>query len=115
MDGMTLLHEARAAGLEVAVDHGRLVVRGPKRAEDLARRLLAHKREILSALAVETLPEAPPDVSPWDLPPDWFERWEERTCIMHYDGKLHWERAEALALADILRQMRAAGISISHS
>jgi hypothetical protein len=53
-----------------------------------------------------------PDVSPWDLPPEWYDAWGERACIMHYDGKLHWERAEALALADILRQMQSAGISL---
>ena len=50
------------------------------------------------------LPEPPPDVSPWDLSPDLYERWEERVCIMHYDGRLPWKQAEALALADVLRQ-----------
>jgi hypothetical protein len=49
------------------------------------------------------LPEPPPDASPWDLPPDLYERWEERVCIMHFDGRLPWRKAEALALADVLR------------
>ena len=49
------------------------------------------------------LHERPPDVSPWDLPPDLYAKWEERTCIMHYDGGLPWPEAEALALADVLR------------
>lgn len=49
-----------------------------------------------------TPPEPPADVSPWDLPPDLYERWEERTCIMHYDNKMPWREAEALALADVL-------------
>jgi hypothetical protein len=48
--------------------------------------------------------DQPPDVSPWDLPPDLYERWEERVCIMHFDGWIPWKQAEALALADVLRQ-----------
>jgi hypothetical protein len=42
------------------------------------------------------------DLSPWDLPLDLYELWEERVCIMHYDGRLTWEQAEALALAEVL-------------
>lgn len=49
-----------------------------------------------------TMPEA--------LPPDWWVVWDERAAIMEYDGGLARERAEALALADILEQMRQAGI-----
>jgi hypothetical protein len=41
-----------------------------------------------------------------DLPPDWHLLWDERAAIMEYDGGLPRERAEALALADILGQMR---------
>jgi hypothetical protein len=48
--------------------------------------------------------EPAPDVSPWDLAPDLYERWEERVCIMHFDGQLPWREAEVLALADVLRQ-----------
>lgn len=39
------------------------------------------------------------------LPPEWHLLWDERAAIMEYDGGLHRERAEALALTDILRQM----------
>jgi hypothetical protein len=43
-------------------------------------------------------------VSLLDLPPDRFEEWQERVCIMHFDGGLPWPDAERLALADVLRQ-----------
>ena len=55
------------------------------------------------------LPEPPPDVSPTDLSEEWHERWEERSGIMEYDAKMPLDRAEFLALADILRQMKLAG------
>lgn len=38
MDGLTLLAEARAAGLEVRAEGDRLVIRGPRKAEALAKR-----------------------------------------------------------------------------
>ncbi|MDP9356400.1 MAG: hypothetical protein M3R02_14165 [Chloroflexota bacterium] len=50
---LTLLTEARAAGLEVRLEAGRLVVRGPRSGADLAHRVLARKREVLIALAGE--------------------------------------------------------------
>ena len=50
MDGLTLLTEAWAAGLSVHADGARLVIRGPKSADAVARRLLAHKAVVLPAL-----------------------------------------------------------------
>jgi hypothetical protein len=50
MDGLTLLSEARAAGLEVKVDGDRLVVRGPRSAAHLAERLLEMKQEVIALL-----------------------------------------------------------------
>jgi hypothetical protein len=52
---------------------------------------------------------AVPTVTVADLPPEWHLLWDERAAIMEYDGGLPRERAEALALADILGQMRRAG------
>ena len=48
-----LLAEARAAGLEVRAEPGRLVVRGPRSGAGLAERLLARKDEVLALLAAE--------------------------------------------------------------
>src|SRR2546425_2320417 len=54
MDGLALLQEARTAGLTVATEGGRLTIRGPRRAEAIARRLLDHKAHVLEALARAT-------------------------------------------------------------
>jgi hypothetical protein len=40
-------------------------------------------------------------VSLLDLPPELFEAWQERVCIMHYDGRLPLQQAAAAALADV--------------
>jgi hypothetical protein len=53
MDGLTLLREARRAGLRVAAQGDRLVVQGPRRLEQVAHALLAEKPQILRALAEE--------------------------------------------------------------
>lgn len=45
-----LLDDAHRLGLAVRLDGDRLVVRGPKRAEAIARALLAHKAEVLDVL-----------------------------------------------------------------
>lgn len=50
MDGLTLLAEAQAAGLTVKIEGSRLLIRGPKRAEPLVRRLIEHKAEILAVV-----------------------------------------------------------------
>jgi hypothetical protein len=105
MDGLTLLDEARAAGLTVTADRGRLVIRGPRRAEPTARRLIAHKGLVLQALTADR-----PAIGPDDLPPDWRFVWEERAAIMEYDGGLAKEHAEAAALADTLAVMRRSGV-----
>ena len=60
MDGLRLLMEAREAGLSVEVDGDLLRVRGPKRLEPLALRLLACKPNILAALGTSRrVPEGP--------------------------------------------------------
>jgi hypothetical protein len=50
MDGITLLLEAQAAGLSVRVDGDKLIIRGPRSAELIARRLLAYKPAVVAAL-----------------------------------------------------------------
>ncbi len=100
MDGLTLLRQARAAGLTVTTDGAALKVCGPRKAEALARQLLLSKADILEALVA-------------DLPADWHFLWDERAAIREYCGGLPRERAEALALADILAEMRRAAENVS--
>lgn len=69
MDGLSLLEEARGAGLHVATAGERLVIRGPRRADSVARRLLENKLAVMAALDrvraetahEEDLPEPPAD------------------------------------------------------
>ncbi len=42
------------------------------------------------------------------LPDPWHQLWEERAAIMEHDGWLPSTRAEALALTEVLRMMKAA-------
>ena len=59
MAGVKLLEEARAAGLKVRVEGDRLIVRGPKSAERVAKALLEKKAEVLALLNRQ------PQYSPW--------------------------------------------------
>jgi hypothetical protein len=53
VDGLTLLRQAREAGLRVGTDGDRLFVEGPRRLEPMARALLAAKPRVVQALAAE--------------------------------------------------------------
>lgn len=48
-----VLKDARVAGLQVLAEDDRLIVRGPKRWQELAETVLRHKPEILMLLAKE--------------------------------------------------------------
>jgi hypothetical protein len=103
-----LLADLAARGIELQARGGRLRFRPADAVTpDLARRLKYHKDELLALLRAD--PAAA--ITPADLPPDWQFAWEERAAIMEYDGGLPREQADVLALADVLRQMRAAGHS----
>ena len=107
MDGMILLRDARAAGLEVLTDGRRLTVRGPRDAETVAKRLLANKRLVLRALVSQAAGSF--ELQPGVLPADWRVEWEERAAIREYEGGQAREHAEAEAFTEILARMRAAG------
>ena len=66
MDGLTLLADARFAGLTVTADGDRLVIRGPASADAEARLLLANKGAVLAALAAEAEADARGELRPDD-------------------------------------------------
>ena len=93
MNGLRLLTEAQTAGLTVdALPDGWLRVRGPKRLEPLARRLLDHKAVVLAALAGggvsrPAAPEPPHELSLAErvesgyVNPGWTPKaWANRLC-----------------------------------
>ncbi len=69
MDGIMLLHRAREAGLKIEVEGDKLIVRGPRRLEPLARRLLDRKPEILAALGAGAGAGETPAPAAHEIPP----------------------------------------------
>lgn len=117
MDGLTLLQEASVAGLMVLADGDRLVIRGPRSADAVARRLLAHKAVILAVLAAGNGNTNPtiPEVVPFDDLPlpgpacprcgsleEWTDLLGGRHCGICEAGTLN----KALQLADRAARLR---------
>jgi hypothetical protein len=91
MDGLMLLRRARDVGLAVTADGDRLVIRGPKRAEQVALLLIEHKPKVLAAL----------------LPAEraaqrWRDGYAARISHWFLRGRRKWQDAEALAYAELL-------------
>jgi hypothetical protein len=66
MVGLRLIREAANAGLVLVPDGKRLHIRGPRSADGIARRLLAHKPEVLAALQAGPQLESYPTESALD-------------------------------------------------
>ncbi|MCH7540864.1 MAG: hypothetical protein IH999_10800 [Proteobacteria bacterium] len=89
MDCLKLLTEARQAGLIVATEGDRLVIRGPKSAGHIAEALISRKQEIMDllsrqgpALASDPEPRHPLadfDFSVFGDPPPWIQH-KDRDC-----------------------------------
>lgn len=99
MDGMTLLQEARAAGLTVTRDGDRVRIEGPRAKNALARRLLERKSVIMHALRVDLLSA------------EWRAEYEERAAIREYEGLQERTIAEAAALGDVLLRMEEQAVT----
>ncbi len=76
MDVVALLRRASHAQLEVVVVGGRLVVRGPRRSEALAQRILASRDEVMRVLVARRGEEGPPP-APTVFERTWTIRSEE--------------------------------------
>jgi hypothetical protein len=109
MDGLTLLQEARVAGLTVTADGGRLHIRDPRRAEPVARGLIACKAQVMRTLVADKPPPAS-SIDLGDLPLDWREWFLERLAIMAEQCDVPTpSNFRVIALADTLAAMRRAG------
>jgi hypothetical protein len=64
MGGLTLLDQARVAGLTVTVKGDRLAIKGPQCADALARELIARKAEVMAELLAATPLVAPAKPDP---------------------------------------------------
>lgn len=114
MDSMTLLANARAAGLSIRRAGSQLVINGPKRLAPFALELLARKADILAALGAENPkdPSAHQQVgAPQAFEPDTLTDsaryvFDERMGIAAEQGMslrpdgLAWRTAQREALAD---------------
>ena len=92
MDALTLLLRARDVGLRVEAAGGKLMVRGPKRAEAVVRLLAEHKAEVLAALTPH--PAAATEAA----------YWKGRFTARSFDwlrGERGWEAAKRLAWGDL--------------
>lgn len=102
MDALMLLSKARAAQLRIKAVEGRLVIHGPRRAESLAKELLAHKDTVLAALDGSiVIPSLPADPTPVPTPCStcsgslYWRRMGERT--------LHCQSCEPYPLSEVVR------------
>jgi hypothetical protein len=106
VDGLALVHQARAAGLLVTVDGDTLVVEGPRRADSIARQLLAHKPEVVAALKAawdDPLADALIQIATGRV----SRSYDEAAPGCPVDGP-GWDEAEALvAVAVSLRNLTA--------
>jgi hypothetical protein len=90
MSAMTVLRDARAAGVWIRVDGSSLVLEAEvPPPPDLLERLVRHKPEILALLR--------PEGDEWSAE-DWGASFDERAGIAEFDGGLPRPEAEALAL-----------------
>lgn len=96
MDALSLLRKAREAGLTVSTRGTKLVVRGPRRAEPVARLLLKHKPVVMAALG-----HPGPERVGWGAA-DWRGFYAERAAIREYDGQRPRAEAERLAWGELL-------------
>lgn len=99
MDGLALLQKAHEAGLTVKAEGDRLIIRGPRRAEPVARLLIGHKGELLAALRPPSKPSPSVASSEWDAS-DWCGYFGERAGLAEFDGGAPRAWAEALARLD---------------
>jgi hypothetical protein len=102
MDGLTLLRRAQDAGLAVDVDGNTLVIRGPKRAEHLARLLIEHKLDVMAALVPDEPASQAVELSP--DPAWWRHHYLVRTISWELSGVRPEISAQRIAWSELLNE-----------
>jgi hypothetical protein len=102
-----LVADLRRRGITLAVEGGNLRVTPASRLTDTDRALIRARKSAVLALAMGL--GVRPEMLSTELPADWYLLWDERAAIREYDGGFPREKAESLALEDILLLMRLAG------
>jgi hypothetical protein len=108
MNALDLLLDLERRRVVLAPHGEKLIVDAPTGA------LTVRDRDWLYELKPDLLAILEPNRTPDDLPPDGHQLWDERAAIMEFDGGLCRERAEALALADLLQSFEWATITLRH-
>ena len=101
MDGLTLLRRAQEAGLAVQAEGDKLLIRGPKRAESVARLLIEYKPAVLAALS----PREGRDATVPDENGAEGALWRDRRAarLVHwFRGRHPWQEAERLAFGELI-------------
>src|SRR5215831_19383515 len=102
MDGLTLLDRAQKVGLAVRVDGKKLIIRGPRRAEPVARLLIEHKPDVLTALASQRLVAEPVTACVGADLGRWRDRYSARLIHWFLHGQRRWQEAERLAFNELV-------------
>jgi hypothetical protein len=106
MGGLALLTEARAAGLRVRVEGDRLIIRGPRSQEALAKRLLSRKAELMPVLRQTTLRSGTEGISFGAEDEAWVCRGIERDLGLPSGTLTLWEPIRSDYLSDVLSDPR---------
>lgn len=99
MGSLTYLERARDAGLSVGTKDGRLILRGPRQAEDVVRLLIEHKAEVMAELGAPPSPSPPPPDWPTLAAPRWGPGLEDDTPGITVDCPDPARRTAALEAA----------------
>jgi hypothetical protein len=96
----TLIEQAQAAGLQLAVEGEQLVIDGPEDAETLALDLLAYKADVIATLAL--LDHAVIAASDFDAIPTGWQTFHSIPCGSSPDGWAEFSQLRATPTGPLL-------------
>lgn len=115
MDALTLIRQAEAAGLTLEAQGDKMIVRGPKSAEPIVRRLAEHKPAILQALEPNWADDAAKVIAQFtDLRfrSDLTTFYDKAVAALEHKGSLNLEDAQMQAFGLLLYEILRRGIDV---